>query len=101
MASVEEYVRMAEEAQKDGAHVAVFTYYRTAIEGVGYNTSAVAVLLAAIQYTQKLKKERDRIAIAQWGQEVVQRITPKTDLVGTISTEIAKLQAIGDKHATT
>ena len=99
MASVEEYLGLAEEAQKDGAHVAVFTYYRTAIEGIGYNTSVANVLLAAIQYAQRLKKERDRKAIAQWGQEIVQRITPN-DLVETIRTEIAKLQAAGDKNAT-
>ena len=101
MASVEEYLGLAEEAQKDGAHVAVFTYYRTAIEGIGYNTSVANVLLAAIQYAQRLKKERDRKAIAQWSQEVVQRITPKIDLAEAINSEIAKLQAIGDKNATT
>ena len=101
MDSVEECLRLAEEAQKDGAHVAVFTYYRTAIEEIGYNTSAANIILAAAQYAQKLKKERDRKAIAQWCQEAAQKITPKTDLVGTISNEIAKLQARGDKSATT
>lgn len=100
MATVDEYVSMAKEAQQDGAHVAAFTYYRTAIEETGYNTSATNILLAAIQYAQKLKKERDRTAIAQWSREIVQRITPKTDLVEVISAEIAKLQAIGDKNAT-
>lgn len=99
MTSVEEYLKLAEEAQQDGSHVAVFTYYRTAIEGTGYNASAANVLLAAVQYAHRLKKERDRRAIAQWSKEFAQRITPK-DLVGTINVEIAKLQAIGDKNAT-
>ncbi|MBI3034721.1 hypothetical protein HYY71_00215 [Candidatus Woesearchaeota archaeon] len=89
--TVEEYVRMAEEAQAVGAHVAVFTYYRTAIEVIGYNASAANVLLAALQYARRLKKGMDIKAIVQWGQEVAQRITPKTDLVETINKEIAKL----------
>lgn len=101
MATGDEYVQMVQEAEKDGAHVAVLMYHRTAIEGIEYNTNAATVLLSAIQYAQRLKKGRDRKAVAQWGQDVMQRITPKTDLAEIICKEIAKLQAIGDKNAAT
>lgn len=101
MTSVEEYEKMAEEAKEDGAgaHVAVLTYYRDTIEIIGYNQNAAPVLLAAVQYAQRLKKERDRKAIMQWSQRVVEKITPKTDLITTINQEIEKLQK-GEKNAT-
>lgn len=99
METVDEYVRMAQEAEKEGAHVAVLAYYRTAIETAGYDSNAVAVLLSAVEYAQRLKKEGDRKAIAQWGQEVMQRIAPKTGLAEIICKEIAKLQETGGKNA--
>ena len=104
MITVEEYVKLAEEAQQDGAHVAVLTYYGRAIEEMehgknGYGINTAEILLAAVQYAQRLKKERDRKAIARWSLEVVQRIQ-STDLVAIITKEIAKLQLQGDKHAT-
>lgn len=99
MATVEEYVRMAEEAQADGAHVAVLTHYRTAIEGTGYNQNAAGFLLTAVQYAQRLKKEKDRVAIAIWSREALTRLqTPS--LKEIIATEIAKLEVAGGKNAT-
>lgn len=99
MTSVDEYVGMAEAAQKDGAHVAVLTYYRDAIEETGYNSNAAPVLLAAIQYAQKLKKGRDRKAIADWGMRALGKIKPDTSLEATINQEIAKLQTVGKENA--
>ncbi|MBI4451900.1 hypothetical protein HY637_00590 [Candidatus Woesearchaeota archaeon] len=96
MATVDEYVRLAQEAQQDGAHVAVFIYYRTAIERIGYdtrtgdNTGALNLLLASVKYAQNLKKEKDRKAVAQWSQEIVKRMS-RSELVEIIKQEIAKL----------
>lgn len=98
MTTVEEYVKMAEKAQKDGAHVAVLTYYRTAIEATGYKQNATDIILAAVRYAQRLKKKRDRTAIAAWGRETLERIqAPNLDSITKI--EIAKLEA-GGKDAT-
>jgi len=68
MTTVDEYLDMAEVAQQDGAHVAVLTYYRDAIEGTEYSQNAGPILLAAMIYAQKLKKERDREAMMNWGK---------------------------------
>ncbi len=101
MSTVEEYVRLAEEAQQDNSHVAVLTYYRTAIEETGYGTRAADILLAAVKYAQRLKNERDRKAISQWGLEIVnsRKRVPLTNLATIITEEIAKLQHQGDKNA--
>jgi len=109
MPTIDEYVRMAEDAQQDNAHVAVLTYYRTAIEETGYCQNAAPILLAALEYAQQLKKERDRQAIRQWSQGVMQKIAPieavqrallPNGLVERIGQEIEKLQR-GNKNATT
>ncbi len=100
MATVDEYVRMAEGAQEGGAHVAVFTYYRDAIEGMKYSPSAAPYLLAAIQYAQRLKKDRDRKAIVDWGTRALEKLRLDTTLEATISQEIAKLQNRGKENAT-
>lgn len=99
MTSVDEYVGMAKDAQKDGAHVAVLTYYRDAVEETGYNPNAAPVLLEAVRYAQRLKKERDREAIANWGLRALGRINPDVSLESTINREIAKLQTVGKENA--
>lgn len=89
--SVDEYLMMAKEAQEDNAHVAALTYYRDAIEGIGYNHCAAPKLLEAVQYAQRLKKNRDREAIANWGQNVLKQIGI-TDLEMRINIELGKLR---------
>lgn len=101
MKTVDEYVTMAEEAQKDKAHVAVLTYYRNVIESSGYNSSAIPYLLAAVNYALGLKKALDRAAVVDWGLNALERIKPDASLEATIRQEIAKLQTTGDKNATT
>ena len=82
----------------------------------GYGMNTAKILLAAVQYAQRLKKERDRKAIAQWGLEFIERAnwgvnlrvgviktsrySPTIDLPTIITEEIAKLQQQGDKNAT-
>lgn len=100
MELVDEYVRMAEEAQEDGAHVAVLMNYRSAIEAMESTGDSASYLLTAIQYAQGLKKEGDRTAIVNWGQEVLEIVNPGADLEATIKQEIAKLQTIGNENVT-
>ncbi len=99
METVDEYVKLAEEAQKDGAHVAVLTYFRDAIEETGYNPNAAPVLLEAMRYAQRLKKERDRKAIVDWGTRALEKIRPDVTLEATINQEILKLKAGGKENA--
>jgi len=99
MTTVDEYLDMAEAAQEDGAHVAVLTYYRDAIEGTEYSRSAAPILLAAMQYAQRLKKEDDRKAMINWGTSVLEAVRPDADLEATINQEISKLQAGGKENA--
>lgn len=99
MATVNEYVRMAEESVKDGAHVAVLTYYRTAIEETAYNQNAAEILLAAVRYAQRLKKERDKAAVTTWSREALGRI--QANLKEIIEREITKLETGDVKNATT
>lgn len=102
METVDEYVGMAEAAQKDGAHVAVFTYYRDVIEGMMYSPNLAPHLLAAIQYAaQRLKKGGDREAIASWGLKSLERMKPDASLEATINQEILKLKAGGKPNAAT
>lgn len=98
MSTVEEYVKMAEEAQEDNAHVAVLTHYRDAIEETGYGSNAAPVLLAAMQYAKRLKKEKDRKAVADWGLRAIEKIKP-VPLEETINQEIKKLQIGGNENA--
>lgn len=97
MATVEEYVKMAEEAQRNGAHVAVLMYYRTAIETTGFGQGAADILLAAVRYAPKLKKEGDRLAVAGWSKEALEKLQAPS-LKEIIVKEIAKLEA-GSENA--
>lgn len=99
MGTVEEYVRMAEKAGEDNAHVAASMNYRNAIEGTGYNPNAAPILLAFMQYGQRFKKDVDKKAVAEWGQKSLGKIVPKTDLEEAITREITKLQTGGKKDA--
>lgn len=99
MTTVDEYLDMAEAAQEDNAHVAVLTYYRDAIEGTEYNQSAAPILLAAMRYAQKLKKENDRRAMMDWGTRVLKAVKPDVGLEATINQEISKLRAGGRENA--
>lgn len=100
MATVEEYVSMAEEAKKNSAHVAVLTYYRNAVELAGYSPNAADILLVAVKYAQGLKKAQDKAAIAEWSKVTLEKLRALS-LDQIARTEIAKLQAGGGKNATT
>ena len=93
------YMREAEEATRDNAHVAALFHYRNAVECAGYAIGTAQVLLEAVKYAQRLKKERDRAAIVEWGMEALRRIHD-TSLAGMINQEIAKLQTKGKENAT-
>lgn len=99
MTTADEYVKMAQDAKGDNAHVAVLMHYRSAVEAWEYSSNAAPVLLVAMQYAQRLKKSMDRTAVAVWGTESLERIKPSHDLEGTVKREIAKLQAKGDANA--
>ena len=100
MATVDEYVRMAKTAEADNAHVGTLFYYRGALEVANYGAETAPVLLEAVKYAQRLKKEKDKLAIAMWGTEALRKIQ-NTNLAEMINQEIAKLQATGDKNAAT
>ena len=109
MKNVEEYVRMAEQAQEDGAHVAVLMHYRNAIEltrmcatdtACNYRVDAEPILLAAVEYAQRLKKDRDKRAVVLWGQETAGKIIPG-GLCERIGQELVKLRNGGEKDAGT
>ena len=98
MTAVDEHAIMAEQAQEGNAHVAVLTYYRDALDRAGYSSNAASILLAAMQYTQKLKKGDDRKAIAGWGLASLERMKP-TSLEAAIILEIEKLNPAGGQIA--
>ena len=100
MEQAQQYVRLAEEATKDNAHVSVLFNYRNAVECAGYVTETAPVLLEAVKYAQRLKKEKDKATIAVWGIEALGRIQ-NTSLAEIINQEIAKLQTGGKESATT
>ncbi|MEA2036936.1 MAG: hypothetical protein U9O94_05470 [Nanoarchaeota archaeon] len=93
MTSVDEYVKMAEEAQQDNAHVAVLTNYRNAMDQTGYDSNAVPILVTALGYARKLKKKLDRESIAQWGRESLHSI--KESLITLVNNEIMRLDGVG------
>lgn len=104
MKTVDEYVKMAEEAAGNGAHVAVLMNYRsaieTAVEQAGYCSDTprpdpAFLLLVAISYAQRLKKSDDRGAVADWGMLTLKDVKPAAGLEAAITNEIAKLQAGG------
>ena len=94
------YMREAEEATKDSAHVAVLFNYRNAVESGNYVSGTAPILLEAVKYAQRLKKSKDKAAIAAWGIESLRKIQT-TSLDEIITQEITKLQAQGDKNAPT
>lgn len=99
MTSVDEDMELAAQYKEDNSHVAVLMRYRTAIERTEYDPRAGQILLDAVRYAQILKKENDRAEVALWGQEVMGKIIPKTNLAGIIEQEIAKLQPGGKENA--
>ena len=99
MSTIKQDVGLAEQYGEGNAHVAVLMRYRTAIERTGYDSNAGQILLDAVRYAQRLKKEKDREEVALWSQEVVGKIISKTNLVAIIGQEIAKLQTGGKENA--
>ena len=91
-------------AETENAHVAALFWYRNLLEySINYvNTSPTlfqGFLLEALKYAGKLKKERDKLAVAEWGSEISRKLT-KGNLTDIINQEIAKLQRGGKDAAT-
>ena len=100
MMSFVDYLNAAKAAEEDNAHVGVLMHYRSAVKVGGYVAGSAIILLEAVKYAQRLKKERDKNAVAYvWGAEALGRIG-NTSLREIIETEITKLNARGDKNAT-
>ena len=101
--------RKAGEAAADNAHVAVYIYYRTAIEAADSNVTKAALLYLAVDYAKKLKKHQDREAVAKWSENVLHPMHSERDsidklfgtqpiemnLVGAVRQELASLRAVG------
>lgn len=68
---LQEYVRMAEQAGKGGAHVAAVMYYRTAAGLTASREELRGVLCAVIEYAGGLKKTEDQRAVYLWGEAVI------------------------------
>ena len=98
MATIEEYIGMAKTAEADNAHVGALFHYRDALEILNYGSETAPILLEAVKYAQKLRKEKDKFAIAMWGTEALRKIQ-NTNLAEVINQEIARLQAGGKENA--
>ena len=66
-----DYVRMAEAAGAEGAHVAAVMYYRTAAEAAASGAEVRPILEAVLDYAATLKKPMDQLALYEWGQQVI------------------------------
>ena len=66
-----DYVRMAEAAGAEGAHVAAAMYYRTAAEAAASGAEARPILAAVLDYASTLRKPGDQLALYEWGQQVI------------------------------
>ena len=92
MSSIDEYVGLAQQAGGQNAHVAVCSYYRSAIEISEYGPRAGDLLLSVVQYAQRLKKPDDKTAIAVWASDTLNKIGSNTNFIGAIQSEIARLK---------
>ena len=84
-------------AEAENAHVAALFWYRNLLEySINYVDTAPTLvqgfLLEALQYAGKLKKERDKLAVAEWGSEISRKLTGGK-LTDIINQEILKLKA--------
>ncbi len=69
-----EYLDMAQEAAREGAHVAAIMYYRSAYDlaGSGPQAGAAEIVAMAVEYADQLKKPTDRLAVYQWASGIAQ-----------------------------
>ena len=65
------YMREAEEATRDNAHVAVLFNYRSAVESGNYVSGTAPAVFEAVKYAQRLNKEKDKAVIAARGIEAL------------------------------
>ena len=104
-----ENVIKAKRAAGDGAHVAALFYYRDAIDTAIDAMPRASLLYLAVSHAENLKKPADRVAVAEWGERVLQTIPsatdsidrlfgtqpPTMDLAGRISEAISTLKSAG------
>ncbi|MBI2141918.1 hypothetical protein HYU15_00320 [Candidatus Woesearchaeota archaeon] len=68
---LQEYVRMAEQAGKEGAHVSAVMNYRTAAGITASREELKGVLDALIGYAGGLKKPDDQLAVYSWAADAI------------------------------
>lgn len=100
MYTTKQYMDMAEQAKKEGAHVAVVTYYRNAAETTEEPKDVEGIIAATVEYAGILKKPTDRKAVYEWAKVVaadrdLETLTPR------IKKALLERQRRDDENATT
>ena len=85
------YLNLAEEAGREGAHVASVMYYRTAAELTTANEELKIILEAVIKYASKLKKPMDQLATYNWALRVIVGRLQSEPLEKIVTSEMAKI----------
>ena len=85
------YLNLAEEAARDGVHVAYLMHHRTAAELTNSNEALKRILEAAIKYADRLKKPLDQYATYLWAQRVIVTRLSGDPLERIVINEIAKI----------
>lgn len=100
MTTVDEYVRKAEDAGKENAHVAAAYYYRNAAELATSREQLVPVLTAMSSYAIRLKKPTDQLAMYLDVQQfIASRGLQENSLDELVQQSIAKLRREAGKNA--
>ena len=85
------YLKLAEEAARDGAHVAYLMHQRTAAELTNSSEALKRILDAAIKYADRLEKPLDQYATYLWAQKEIVTRLPGDPLERIVINEIAKI----------
>ena len=92
MEKAQQYVKLAEEAGRDGSHVASIMNYRTAVELATSREELKLILQAAVTYANgRLKKPLDQYATYIWAQKEIVTKLEGDPLEKIVVTEIAKI----------
>ena len=73
--------KKATEAAADDAYVAVFIYYRMAVDTAYNNLTKASLLYLALDHAKKLKKDSDKAAVVEWIENVIQPMPSGKDLI--------------------
>ncbi len=95
-----QYLDLAEQAGKEGAHVAVAIYYRAATESAASGEEAASILELAMEYAGSLKKPADQRALYDWGAQAIAKMQLQgTALEKMVQESIEKLEVAKDGSA--